>query len=1192
MRLTKLEINGFKSFARKTELYIDPGVTAVIGPNGSGKSNIADAVRWVLGEQSAKALRGSRMEDVIFNGTEERKPQAYCEVALTFDNSDGALPVDFLEVMVQRRVYRSGESEYMINRNTCRLKDIHELFRDTGIGKEGYSIIGQGKVEEILSNKSGDRRAAFEEAAGVMRYRVRKEEAERKLEHTRKNLVRLEDILSELSMQITPLQQQSEDAERFLKLRDELKDLELNVFLAQYDRNTQRIAGYASTISQLAEEETVLGATERELAAACAQKENELYELDRSVNALQNELLTLMSGAEAHVGEYNVLRERMENLNRDQIRLTRAMEEEQARERELTAALFSMANSEGAGRELLTALDGRISAAQSELLELEQKTTAQETLLEQQKNSIMESMNRLSDAKSNLSRLDAMAAAFNQRLLAIANTNAEYETAAMDLSREKEEAVAQLEALNIKKEALSKEKSALAGRQAKAAARSNEAQARLQQLQQRLDTEISRRNVLEEMSKAHEGYYSSVRNILRDSKKNSGLTGCVLGVVAELIGVPKQYETALEMSLGSSLQNIVTPTPEDAKVVIGHLRKCQYGRATLLPVSAMRSRLLNKQERACLSMPGCIGVASELVTFDERYRGVVENLLGRTVVVETLDAGIALNKRANAAFRIATVQGDIIHPGGSMTGGSVQKREFSLLGREREIRELQDRLENTKLAIAEARQISEGMQQEIDAAGAEIAQLGDAIHANELIITRHMEKIDMIDRDVDKNKEDQRRCALEREQIEDNLKDIAEDRANIERLQSGIEEGSAASQEDVQKSQEALTLLRQAHEEKYAALSDDRVQRMALQKEEDAAKNEAERLTRECDRAKRSFVQNKESLEKCRMEQRSLLEKQAVMEQSIGVDQRDVQARKDQQHALEEERAVVSAALSEMRARKDDIGTSIRELSDRKHRQELNKNKAEMELAAMQDRVWEEYELTYDNILPLRRPVQLTSAHLRIDELKAAIRELGSINVNAIEDYKSVFSRHEDLSAQCADLNQAEQDLQSLIQELTESMEREFLTQFQRIQENFGEVFRELFGGGYAELRLSDKNDVLNCEIDIIAQPPGKKLQLLSLLSGGERALTAIALLFAVLKLKPTAFCVLDEIESSLDEVNVARFANYVKAYSENTQFIIITHRKGSMEVCNALYGVAMEEKGVSKVVSARFHDHVQDNAS
>ena len=659
MRLIKLEINGFKSFARKTEIEFEPGVTAIVGPNGSGKSNIADAVRWVLGEQSARALRGAKMEDVIFNGTEQKKPLAYCEVSLTFDNADGKLNTDFTEVTVTRRVYRSGESEYLLNRTACRLKDIGEVFRDTGIGKEGYSIIGQGRVEEILSNKSSERRNAFEEAAGVMKYRVRKEEAERKLENTKKNLQRLSDILEELAGQVGPLEEQSAAAREYLRLRDELKEIEINVFLYQYDKLNERLAGLADTLAQLSGEIEKNAALEGSLGVDCAAEEERERALSGAISELQNELLALSSGVEAKAGESRVFQERMENLVKERERLQTRIAESEARKKELAESLAAR-ESELSGNAGKQAAERESFEAQSvRLAEMAAEIEEKEALLERQKREMIEAMNRISDAKSMLSRYEAIRGTLEERLRAIDGEEAGLHEKAGKLDAEYAEAEKQFNAVRAARAECEAQRAAAIAAVNETNERLRAAREAVRAMEQQSEAGKSRLKVLEEMKRAHEGYYASVRNVLRDSARDLELKKRIEGVVAELIRVPKEYETAVEMALGAALQNIVTPTEQDAKYVIEYLRRKEYGRATLLPISAMRARTLDAAEREACRVDGFLGVGSELVGYDAKYRGVFENLLGRTVIVRDLDAGIAINKRARGAFRIATVKGDI-----------------------------------------------------------------------------------------------------------------------------------------------------------------------------------------------------------------------------------------------------------------------------------------------------------------------------------------------------------------------------------------------------------------------------------------------------------------------------------------------------------------------------------------------------
>ena len=1188
MRLTKIEINGFKSFAKKTEIQVEKGITAIIGPNGSGKSNIADAVRWVLGEQSARVLRGNKMEDVIFNGTEQRKPQSFCEVTLTLDNSDGRLPTDYAEVSVTRRVYRSGESEYLINRTQCRLKDISELFRDTGIGKEGYSIIGQGRVEEILSNKSNDRRNAFEEAAGVMKYRVRKEEAERKLDNTRKNLVRLNDILEELERQIGPLEEQSAAAREYLKLRDELKEIEINVFLYQYDRLNERIKTLSESLSAYEAEIKNTSATEASIAADCVVEEEKERWLSVAIGEMQSKLLAATQDVENRAGEAKLTRERMANLAKERERLEEEMRSSSERSDALRRELGEISRCSRETAQKRNSSAAELAETENKLAELEQSISDKEDMLERQKQSMIEAMNRLSDAKSRISRLEAIKTTLLERTDAIRLRQKEIAAEGEKLSKEYDEVYGGFAVIKAEYDSRAQKKNEAVSRLNELNMALKQAHEDVRRMEQQIEAEASRIKVLQEMKRAYEGYYSSVRNLLRDAARDTSLGRCIEGVVAELIRVPQQYESAIEMTLGSALQNIVTPSENEGKRVIEYLRSKQYGRATMLPVSSMRSRLLTADERAMCNVEGFIGVASDLVGFDERYRGIFENLLGRTVIVKDLDAGIAINKRARSSFRIATLKGDIINPGGSMTGGSVQKREFSLIGREREIDALSASVKEKRAALERSVVERQRMEADIESAGHMVEQLSGELHEKDIEMATHREKVDVVLKYVEDNRADMERSEMELSQIQDNIDNIHQQCAEANEDRSQWEHGNVASQEDIRKLQEELNALRAQQAAINQSFTERRVAMMALEKEYSAAQSDIRRLERETAQLQDNMDKAKQAVEAGLRRFMELQEQAGSLDDNISAERRDVDKLTDQLRTMEEERAKHLANIDDMRERRETVAAELSDARERSHRAELNLSKAQLELQNMQDRIWNDYELTYDNAQPMRRQIAITAAHLRVDELRSAIRALGDVNVSSIEDYRTVKERFDGLNTQYDDLTKAEADLQILIADLVSTMEEEFRRQFTLIQQNFSEVFVELFGGGRAELVLSDKDDILNCDIDIIAQPPGKKLQLLSLLSGGERALTAIALLFAILKLKPTAFCILDEIESALDEANVTNFAEYVRNYSDDTQFILITHRRGSMAVCDSLYGVAMEEKGVSKVVSARFTEKEQ----
>lgn len=1186
MRLTQIEINGFKSFAKKQELVFSDGITAIIGPNGCGKSNIADAFRFVLGEQSARALRGKKVEDFIFGGTQKRRPLSYCEVSLHFDNTDGELKTPFREVCITRRAYRSGESEYYINRGACRLKDIHELFRDTGVGKDGYSIIGQGRVSEIISEKSSDRRTAFEEAAGVMKYRARKEEAERKLLNTQKNIVRLDDILLELEGRIEPLREQSEKALLYLKLREELRDIDVNLYIYQYEKSNDRIKQLDENMEQLKADLELAEASGSALAASLAEGEENERKISTAISEVSQKLLSATANVELHSGEEKVLNERIGALEKERERLSAesvSAKQSAAVRKKLVEELESSIKGFA---ENVDAAEKELEAAEKALADCDAAIEEKEEELEGHKQSMMDRMNRLTDAKSRLSRLDEMKKALIRRLDSISEERKSVESEGEKLKAENEECETAASELSSKLSSLRK-------KQGEAAAKVNEVNRLIMDAHQRerkLDNELestrSRRKVLTEMKRSHEGYYSSVRDLLRDAQRDTVLASKIEGVVAELINVPAEYETAVEMALGSALQNIVVPTEQEAKQVIEYLRSKRYGRATFLPVSAMRSRLLTAEERSCLNVEGCFGVASELIRFSPRYRGIAENLLGRTVIVRDLDVGILINKRAHASFRIATLQGDIMNPGGSMTGGSAQKREFSLLGRERELEQLEKRIGEITSSIDDVKSEAAKLVKDLETASSRVDSVGEEIKDIEIQRATLNEKHDIVLQYVEKNRQQSARYDAEVSQINDNINDIEAECREAAELESGLNSGNASTAEDIKRVQGEVASLRIKRDRLADELTSVKVRKVALSKEHGAARNELTRLTGELEDLSAASAEADAKCARIAAESAECHAELNKMSTGISAERTEVDSLTDEMRSLEEERAAKLRFVDELRERRDREGAELTEMRERQHKYELNLNRLQLELDNMTSRIWNDYELTYENALPFRHQISVTASHVRADELRRQIRDLGEVNTASVEDYRNVVERHSQLKTQCDDLKQAEIDLTEIIKRLTVTMEREFAERFKQIQENFSSTFTELFHGGKAELILADKNDILNCDIDIIAQPPGKKLQLLSLLSGGEQALTAIALLFAILKLKPTAFCILDEIDTSLDEANVDNYADYLRDYSKDTQFIIITHRKGAMAVCDSLYGVSMEEKGVSTLISARFNEN------
>ncbi len=1185
MQLTKIEINGFKSFAKKQELSFPMGITAIVGPNGCGKSNIADAFRFVLGEQSAKALRGKKVEDFIFGGTQKRRALSFCEVSLDFDNSDGKLLTPYSDVCITRRAFRSGESEYLINKASCRLKDIHELFRDTGIGKDGYSIIGQGKVADILSDKGTDRRTAFEEAAGVMKYRSRKDEAEKKLQSTQKNIVRLDDILSELEQRIEPLRTQSEKALSYFKLREELRDIDVNLFIYQYERSNERVVQLTDNIGQLTESIKESELTEKTIAGALTEDEENERRLSTAISEASQRLLSTTTEVESRAGEEKVLCERIASLEKESERLTASIADSDEKCSKLCLNAEQIRASAAEAARIASTVGEELSAAEEKLSACNAAIEAKEDELEHNKQSMMDAMNKLSDAKSRVSRLDEMKKSLLRRIDTIAAESEEVNQEGAKLEQEQHEYKSNLALINIEHDKHSSKRDAAINTVNKVnqelfANKQNE-----RHLENERESLLSRQKVLTDLQSAHEGYYSSVKDLLRDADRDRSIGSIIEGVVAELITVPKEYESAIEMALGSALQNVIVPTEQDAKQVIEYLRKKNYGRATMLPISAMRSRTLPAEERSYTNVEGCYGVASDLVSFSPRYRGVIENLLGRVVIVRDIDVGIAINRNAHSSFRIATLKGDILNQGGSMTGGSMQKREFSLLGRGRELDELSSKIDSVKSSLADITTSTAKLTTKLEDASGVVDEISSVLRKLELQRASYVEKSDIVVKYIDKNHSHIERLSTELSQINDNIADIDAQINEASAMEHGLDTGSVSSGKDIRRIQSELHDMRDEYSRLNETFTALKVKQMANTKESAALENELSRVLKEAAAYRAEKAASASKRIEAENEMNSLSIKRTGMTDSIGADRHVVDMMTDEVRRLEAERAEKLKHIDEQRLRRDNCTAELDDMRERRHRAELTLSRLQIELDTLSQRIWNDYELTYENTVAFRRPIAVNVSHLRMDELRTEIRGLGEVNTASIEDYRNVTERHAELDRQLNDLKQAEADLTEIIKRLTSTMQREFAEQFKLIRENFEQTFSELFLGGKAELRLSDPDDILNCDIEIIAQPPGKKLQLLSLLSGGEQALTAIALLFAILKLKPTAFCILDEIDTSLDEANVDNFAEYLREYSKDTQFIVITHRKGCMAVCNSIYGVSMEEKGVSMLVSARFND-------
>lgn len=1185
MKLKKLELYGFKSFAQRTEIVFDEGITGIVGPNGSGKSNIGDAVRWVLGEQSAKTLRGASMSDVIFNGTQKRKPLSYCEVSLVFDNDDHALAMEAAEVMVTRRVYRNGESEYYLNRTACRLKDVVDLFRDTGIGKEGYSIIGQGRIDEILSRKSEDRRQVFEEAAGIVKFKARKEEADKKLQRTLENLERVDDILDELTKRLKPLEEQSRNARVYLELSTELKDLDLNLFLIRSDRARARLSELESELLTV---QTILADTESNLTDKTTRRDETQNRIDQLEEAITKARTELMECAE-HVHEsqkkISALQSRRETRSENRQRIVREQEEAQERLAEIEKDHVRIQADVEKQHSLIADAEQILRATQEAAEKAQAKEKEADAALEAQKAAVIDQMNRLSDVRNDKTRLNTMQAQMETRLTEIEESSGALQEQEAALREALTAVEKQLETENQHQQQC-QEKLAQA-RQASDEADAAYANLRADVEKQSADMQAaaSRHNVLTEMTRDMEGYNMAVRRAMTYAKQR-GLTG-VKGVLAQLMTVPQAYETAIDMALGAAQQNIVTDTEETAKELINYLRQNRLGRATFLPMSAIRGKTLYGNERNALKLPGCLGVASELVQCAPEYRGIVENLLGRTVIADNLDHGIPIMRAGNHAFRLVTLEGDVMHSGGSMTGGSAQSKVSNLLSRERELKELTAKLQTGRAELDKCRQELTQRQQTAQEKRQKVSDAVNALHQQEIAVAREQARRESVSADLNTHLQRMQETEQARVQLHQSLEDIRQQLENIEHQRTGAQGDQSAMEQKTIEMQNALIKARaEASAEndrlmvRTLQLSDLRHGLSDLERDEAHAQQDQAQILREQER-REQLLHEMDELD-------TVDENEMKREEAESARRQKEQLRQESAaQAIEQRRSQAQSDLRDILSDMENLHEAYNRDSEKLHKTELAKARIEGDQKNLQNRIWDTYKLTYAGAEEFRRtPFDEKESDRRAAELQGQIRALGTVNVGAVEEYAETKARVDDLTTQQQDLKRAEMDLRELIERLLIQMRSTFVENFSKMQGYFAETFTRLFGGGHAELKLMDPDDPLNCGIEVNAQPPGKKLQLLSLLSGGERALTAIAILFAMLKLKPTPFCILDEIEAALDDANIGYYADYLKEYSKGTQFIVVTHRKGTMERCNSLFGVAMEEQGVSRMVSVSLQDY------
>ena len=1181
MYLKRLELQGFKSFADKTILELMPGITSVIGPNGSGKSNISDAIRWVLGEQSMKSLRGAKSLDVIFAGTQNRKSLGFAEASLVFDNSDGKLPIEYTEVTVTRKIYRSGETGYFINKVPCRLKDVLELFMDTGIGKDGYSIIGQGKIDEILSNKSEDRRHIFEEAAGIVKYRTRKQESEKKLEHTKLNLLRINDILAEIEGNLGPLQVQSDKAKKYLNLREELKNIEIGLFvynIAKYKESLEEIIKDIDIMQTQCNEEE--GKLER-VKILKEELKSSIDEITEEIENMSNLGFESQKEIEVLNSDINVAKTRITNNEENSQRFEKEISEQNDRIQELKEELEQKEAKKDNLKENKQKFEKELNEKQEELEKLTKKLSTKELEIERYKKTVEENTDKKYELHSDSNTQD-----INYQ---------NYEKRQNQIKQEMQSTISELDSTRLVKEDISKEFYEIENKRNKAqktleetAKQREDANKRIKDYENNINSlsndmriKESKLKFLVETEKEKEGYIKSVKSLLKDCENVKELGKGMHGVLANIIEVPENLETAIEMCLGASLQNIVTETEEDAKRLVEYLRKNNLGRASFLPITSVKGKKLDKIKG---NEAGIIGIASDLVKYSKKYEQIILNLLGRTVIVDNMDTAIKVAKQNGYTFRIVTVEGDLINPSGAITGGSVVKKTVNILGRGKEIEKLQKEIETLKLKIQKLENEKEEFEESIEGILELVSNLERELQEIEIDYATKKQKVLSIDENIQKLENRLNKLKQEQTNLEQSKTEALQ---NKEKIQKEIEE-IISKNEELSKIITEFAELNKDDQKYIDDLNFDitnlKISVSSFDESEASIQEIQERINQELNNSNISIENKQRQIEQIVIENQNL---QKTIEEKLAQIEEVKDKVKNSSSKIEELKKERTEKSSKLSKQEDEITSKFKVIEDLKGqlvKLDVKKSKIDEDINTIINKMWEEYEITPNTAGEYQKPENVQLTQRRVNQLRTEIRELGSVNVDSIEEYKNLKDRYDFMSEQRLDLENTMAQLRKIINDMTQIMKEQFNEKFKIINKNFGEVFAELFGGGKAEVKLEDESNILECGIEITVQPPGKKLQNMMLLSGGEKAFTAIALLFAILKINPAPFCVLDEIEAALDDVNVFRYAEYLKKFTEHTQFLVITHRKGTMEAADTVYGVTMEESGISKLLSMKLN--------
>jgi chromosome segregation protein len=1185
MYLKKIYVNGFKSFAEKTEIDVEKGITAVVGPNGSGKSNISDAIKWVLGEQSAKILRGGKMDDVIFAGTEKRLPLGYAEVRLIFDNESGIIPLEYKEVSISRKLYKTGESEYYINKQQCRLKDVKELFMDTGIGRDGYSFIGQGRVEDILSPNSDVRRQVFEEASGIVKFKTRKEESERKLEKTKNNLERVEDIIFELKERIEPLHEQSIRALKFIEISSNLKKFELNYLSHEYEKHTEQLKALTNQRDGALEEKIRLQKRRDNYAEIIESQKEKINELQNKINETEalrdskNKVLeNYNSLSQVHKEKKLLFASNIQSVKRE-------IESLEKRNLELTENIDLLIQEKAALEETYKSDTGKFDSLNAEIKEYKAEIDKIVQLIEQQKNELFELHKEINKNNSSKNTVESLIINNGDR---IKHLNSEVDT-------EEEERQTKTEIINELGEEQSKTNSILNDKKSElrniyealseSEKNKDTVNTEIAKLSEELSGTKSKINILSNMEAYYDGYYKSIKTVMNNKDREPLLKRAIIGTVADVIKTEKKYETAVEIALGSAIQNIIVSTEREAEEIIEYLKKNKIGRVTFLPINMLSERSLNNYEREVLKDKCIIDTADNLIETNPKYENVIKNLLGRIIVVDNLNNGFKISKKLGNSVKIVTLQGDVINAGGSVTGGHISSNQ-NLLGRKREIDELKVHFEELSRELKEKNNILNQLIIDVKEYNIKLEETKSIINEKNNYFEMNNSKIKMLMEQnektlaaINKYKEEISFIQAEKHKYENDLNSID---IETEKLKILIEEK--------ERSIEATIVQNNSNKKIYDEYSNS----ILTQRDKVSEITQDIKLTEEKLNSIRLEIERNKNAMKLKEESLSTIDDEIKTAEDIIVEyaaktemlSEEIKALNESYVKEKENLKIYQNEIYDYQNKINEANKLITDILDDEMKMNVKIERESAKIEDISSKLWEDYEINYAMALKYKdESISQTKLYSEVNSCKREIKELGNINLDSIEEYKEVKERYDFLSRQQKDLTDAIGQLDEVIKELEIQMKEKFIEEFSNIREKFGEVFRKLFNGGSGDIYLEDEADALNSDIEIAVQPPGKKLSKISLLSGGEKALTAIALLFSILKTKPTPFCILDEIEAALDDLNIFRFSQYLKEFSRETQFIVITHRKGTMEYADTIYGATMEEKGVTKLVSLKLSE-------